>query len=187
MHTHEQVVRVARCSVPSERIGDPARADELFRMLVRNSGGHESRSIHVRCSTRRHAFGTPAWAGNGGIPGRGGSTSPQMSYRPDDVLGLRRERHAGKRTLVVGGGASAATTVVALAKLAAEVRTSVVGDARGGRGVAKAAGERSGARPRRTVRGRAPAARRWRPGCHVVPAAPRSRVSSTTPARTSTA
>jgi hypothetical protein len=50
-----------------------------------------------------------------------------MSYRCDDVAGLRRERHAGRRTLVIGGGATAATTVVALAALASDAEgTSAV-------------------------------------------------------------
>jgi len=43
-----------------------------------------------------------------------------MSYHVDDVLGARRARYAGRRTLVIGGGASAATSVAALAELAAQ-------------------------------------------------------------------
>src|SRR5262249_42564974 len=66
-------------------------------------------------------YGQPNWAGTGGIPARGETyLAPQMSYHPDDVLGLRRERHAGKTTLVIGGGASAATTVLELKQLAHE-------------------------------------------------------------------
>ena len=94
VHTHEQVVQVARRStLQSERIGDPARADEPFRMLVRNAGGHESLIHAFSLLDATGTFGTPAWAGTGGIPGRGEQyLAPQMSYRPDDVLGLRRER-----------------------------------------------------------------------------------------------
>jgi hypothetical protein len=36
------------------------------------------------------------------------------------VLGARRARYAGRRALVIGGGASAATSIVALAELAAQ-------------------------------------------------------------------
>jgi hypothetical protein len=65
------------------------------------------------------SYGSPNWAGSGGIPARGELyLAPQMSYRCDDVAGLKRERHAGRRTLVIGGGASAVTTVAALAALA---------------------------------------------------------------------
>ena len=122
VHAHQQVVKVTRRGVlPQERIGDPARAEAPFRLLVRDAGGRESVLHAYAVLDATGTFGQPAWAGTGGSPARGELyLAPQMSYRPDDVLGLRRERHAGKRTLVVGGGASAATTVVALAKLATE-------------------------------------------------------------------
>ena len=55
------------------------------------------------------------------IPARGETyLAPQMSYHPDDVLGVRRERYAGRTTLVIGGGASAVTTVTLLAQLASD-------------------------------------------------------------------
>ncbi|MFN8587319.1 MAG: flavoprotein [Candidatus Eisenbacteria bacterium] len=122
VHAHQQVVKIARRGLAShERIGDPARAEAPFRLLVRDAGGRESVLHAFAVLDATGTFGQPAWAGTGGMPARGELyLAPQMSYRPDDVLGLRRERHAGKRTLVVGGGASAATTVTALAKLALE-------------------------------------------------------------------
>jgi hypothetical protein len=43
-----------------------------------------------------------------------------MSYHLDDVLDRKRTRYAGKRTMVIGAGASAATTVTDLATLAAQ-------------------------------------------------------------------
>jgi len=74
----------------------------------RDLGGRES-FLHARAVLdATGTFGQPNWAGTGGIPARGETyLAPQMSYHPDDVLGLRRERHAGKTTLVIGGGASA--------------------------------------------------------------------------------
>jgi len=66
-------------------------------------------------------YGQPNWAGDGGIPARNELyLAPQLAYRLEDVLGTARGRYAGRRTLVVGAGASAATTVAALARLAAE-------------------------------------------------------------------
>lgn len=123
VHTHAQVVQVSRRALlRHERIGDPARAEEPFRLLVRDAGGRESVLHAFALLDASGTFGTSAWAGSGGVPARGELyLAPQMSYRPDDVTGLRRERHAGKRTMVVGAGASAATTVTALAQLAAEV------------------------------------------------------------------
>ena len=89
-------------------MGQPRRRDYPFRLLVRDPGGRES-LLHafavVDCSG---VYGQPNWAGDGGIPARGELyLAPQLSYHVDDVLDLRRLRYAGKRVIVVGGGASA--------------------------------------------------------------------------------
>ena len=123
VHTHSQVAHVSRHGV---RKNDGSKASERrahpFRLVVRDNGGRES-VLHARAVLDASGtFGQPNRAGTGGIPARGESyLAPQMSYHPDDVLGLRRERYAGRTTLVIGGGASAVTTVAALARLAAEV------------------------------------------------------------------
>ncbi len=122
VHTHSQVVHVSRHGVRKNDHSTAAqRHAHPFRMLVRDGGGRES-VLHARALLDASGtFGQPNRAGTGGIPGRGESyLAPQMSYHPDDVRGLRRERHAGRTTLVIGGGASAATTVIALAELARE-------------------------------------------------------------------
>lgn len=118
VHAHAQVVHVGRrATLP----GEDARADQPFRLLVRDAGGRENFLHAFAVLDASGTYGTPCWAGTGGIPARGELyLAPQMSYYPDDVRGLRRSRHAGRRTLVIGGGASAATTVCALAQLAAE-------------------------------------------------------------------
>jgi len=120
VHTHSQVVQVSRHGA---RKGDSReRASHPFRILVRDQGGREN-YLHAHAVVdATGVFSTPNWAGTGGIPARGETyLAPQMSYHPDDVLGLRRERHAGRTTLVIGGGSSAITTVAALAQLAAEL------------------------------------------------------------------
>jgi len=122
VHTHSHVVQVSRHGArKGDLLGDPRRADHPFRLLVRDQGGREN-FLHAHAVVDASGvLGTPNWAGTGGIPARGETyLAPQMSYQPDDVRGLRRERHAGKVTLVIGGGASAVTTVVALAALADE-------------------------------------------------------------------
>lgn len=122
VHTHSQVVHVARHGVRKNDGSKPAeRRAHPFRMIVRDNGGRES-VLHARfLIDASGTFGQPNRAGTGGIPARGETyLAPQMSYHPDDVRGLRRERHAGRTTLVIGGGASAVTTVAALAKLAEE-------------------------------------------------------------------
>jgi thioredoxin reductase len=138
LHHHAQVVHVSRRGIlKGEGVGEPAkRRQHPFRLLVRDSGGRESVLHAFAVVDASGVYGTPNWAGTGGIPARGESyLAPQMSYRCDDVAGLRRARHAGRRTLVIGGGATAATTVVALAALAAEAEGTTVAwvtrDARG--------------------------------------------------------
>lgn len=129
VHPHAQVVHVSRRgALKGEWIGDPARRERPFRLLARDAGGRESVLHAFAVVDASGTYGTPNWAGDGGIPARGEEfLAPQMSYHVDDVRGLRRPRHAGRRTMVIGAGASAATTVVALAELAAEAPgTSVV-------------------------------------------------------------
>jgi cation diffusion facilitator CzcD-associated flavoprotein CzcO len=122
VHAHSQVVHVSRRgALKGEWLGDPERRRYPFRLLVRDPGGRENVLHAFAVVDASGVYGSPNWAGTGGIPARSETyLAPQMSYRCDDVAGLRRERHAGRRTLLIGGGATAATTVVALAALAAQ-------------------------------------------------------------------
>jgi len=122
VHAHSHVVHISRHAArKNERAGGTPRTEHPFRLLVRDQGGRES-FLHAHAVLDASGtYGQPNWAGTGGIPARGETyLAPQMSYHPDDVLGLRRERYAGKTTLVIGGGASAVTTVLALDRLASE-------------------------------------------------------------------
>ncbi len=123
VHVLTQVAHVSRHSArKNERAGGTARNDKPFRLLVRDAGGRENFLHASAVIDATGTYGQPLWAGTGGIPARSESyLAPQMSYHPDDVLVLRRERYAAKTVLVIGGGASAATTVLALAQLANEV------------------------------------------------------------------
>ena len=128
IHTFAQVVEIGRQGmVKGDAPGDPRRAGRPFRLLIRDHGGRENfvHAFHVIDATG--VYGQPNWAGDGGIPARQELyLAPQMSYHLDDVLGLGRERYAGKTTLVVGAGASAATTVRDLATLAGEAAGTAV-------------------------------------------------------------
>ena len=62
---------------------------------------------------------TPNPIGAAGLPARGeASLSDRIHYGIPDVLGLHRRRYAGKTTLVVGAGHSAANTILPLVELA---------------------------------------------------------------------
>ncbi|HEY2954860.1 MAG TPA: flavoprotein [Candidatus Eisenbacteria bacterium] len=119
IHTHAKVVHASRRGALKGDMGAERRSGFPFRLLVRDQGGRES-FLHAHALIDASGvYARPNWAGDGGIPARGELyLAPQMSYHVDDVLGLRRERYAGRRTLVIGGGASAATSIAALAELA---------------------------------------------------------------------
>jgi len=129
VHAHAQVVHVGRRGVLPQAV--EGREAAPFRLVVRDAGGRESVLHAARLVDASGTYGCPNWAGTGGVPARGETyLAPQMGHHCDDVAGLRRDRHAGRRTLVIGGGASAATTVTALAALAAEVPGTTVAWAR---------------------------------------------------------
>lgn len=135
LHPHAQVVHIGRRGLlKTDSPADGGRRRHPFRVLVRDPGGRESFLHAFSAIDASGVFGQPNWAGDGGIPARSELyLAPQLSYHPDDVLGLARERYAGRRTLVIGAGASAATTVAALAQLATEAPgTAVVWAARRG-------------------------------------------------------
>src|SRR5262245_10536485 len=125
IHTHAQVVHLSRSGLLKRDMpgGRPeGRRERPFRLLVRDAGGRENFLHAFAVIDASGVYGQPNWAGDGGIPARNETyLAPQMSYHLDDVLDLRRERYAGRRTLVIGGGDSAATVVVDLARLAGEV------------------------------------------------------------------
>ena len=122
VHTHSQVVHVSRRGLlKGDSIGRTGRRALPFRLLVRDAGGRENFLHAFAAIDASGVYGQPNWAGDGGIPARSELyLAPQLSYHVDDVLGLRRDRYAGKRVMVIGAGASAATTVGDLARLAVD-------------------------------------------------------------------
>jgi N-acetylglutamate synthase-like GNAT family acetyltransferase/thioredoxin reductase len=89
------------------------------------------RALHagkvVEYSARAVIDSTGTWnqpnpLGAGGLAAQGEEQAAgRIFYGIPDVLGAHRARYAGKRTLVVGAGHSAANTLLALAQLALEV------------------------------------------------------------------
>jgi thioredoxin reductase len=72
-------------------------------------------------------WNTPNVLGASGIPAHGeAGTAEFVEHALPDVLGVDRERFAGKRVLVVGAGHSAANTLLSLAELATQVPGTTV-------------------------------------------------------------
>ncbi|MEZ6071779.1 MAG: NAD(P)-binding domain-containing protein [Pirellulales bacterium] len=130
-HVHEntEVVAVGRSSsLKHELVGQESRGDDDFRILVRNAAGQERVDTADVVIDASGTYGHHNWLGQGGIAAVGETAAcDAIAYELPDVLGDDRRHYAGRRVLVVGGGYSAATTIVSLAQLARdEPGTSVV-------------------------------------------------------------
>lgn len=121
IHENREVVAIGRAEAwKRDLIGSPARAASPFRLLLRSNSGEQTHEAEVvlDCSG---TYPRHAWMGAGGIPCIGEATAlAEGHYRLPDVRGRDRQEYAGRRTLVVGSGYSAATAVVALAALATQ-------------------------------------------------------------------
>jgi hypothetical protein len=104
-----------------DAIGEPARAQSPFRILVADSTGRERidhADVILDCTG---TYGNHRWAGRGGIPAPGEQALPsRIWYTIPDVLGRDRERFADRHTLVLGCGYSAATVLNAIDQLRTE-------------------------------------------------------------------
>jgi hypothetical protein len=122
IHTGRTVVSVGRQDLLKvEMPGDLEREESDFRLLTRDRSGREFVSHADIVIDATGVFGNPNWMGPGGTPAVGEDAARErIDYGLPDVLGTQRERYAGRHTLVVGSGYSAATTVVALSELAGD-------------------------------------------------------------------
>lgn len=120
VRTETQVLHVGRRGwLKPEGPGDPQRAKQPFRLLVREAKGRERADEADLVLDCTGTYGQHRWLGEGGIPAPGElHAEPHIAYGLDDVLGDRRGHYAGKNVLVLGAGYSAATTVCNLATLA---------------------------------------------------------------------
>ena len=115
--TKHRVKAIARDgSCKRDHIAEPTRADTRFRLLIETSEGeqHDFADLIFDCTG---VFSQPNPLGDGGIPALGEAAMRHtIRYGIGDTADL--SAHAGKRTLVVGGGHSASSVIVALSKLA---------------------------------------------------------------------
>lgn len=120
VHTQTAVISVTRTEFhKTDCPGDERRRDSSFRLLLEHADGSEAEASADIVIDTGGVFGNPGSMGQGGAPARGErGLRSEIEYGVPDVLGRDRDRYAGRHTLVVGGGHSAATTIVALAELA---------------------------------------------------------------------
>ncbi|MEV2242238.1 FAD-dependent oxidoreductase [Micromonospora sp. NPDC049891] len=100
-----------------DRLRTASREQAPF--LVRLTTGEEilARAVIDASGT----WGTPNVLGASGLPARGErDAAAYLEHALPDVLGADRDRFAGRHTLVVGAGHSAANTLLSLADLAAQ-------------------------------------------------------------------
>ncbi|MGN9907799.1 FAD-dependent oxidoreductase [Phytohabitans sp. LJ34] len=110
-----RVIAVTRQGV--DRLRTAGRADAP--LVVRLAGGEVllARAVIDASGT----WDTPNVLGASGIPARGETEAARfIETALPDVLGADRDRFAGRHTLVVGAGHSAANTLLALADLASQ-------------------------------------------------------------------
>ena len=115
--TGVDVLAIGRDGILKSDLQDLDRSEYTFRLLVREGGEEKVVDADVVIDTSG-VYDTPNYLGHGGIPAVGElACRGLIDYQIPDVLGADRERFANKNTLLVGGGYSAATTLVALHQL----------------------------------------------------------------------
>ncbi|MGY4827096.1 arsenic resistance N-acetyltransferase ArsN2 [Sphaerotilaceae bacterium SBD11-9] len=118
LHTGTRVVSVSREGF--DKVKTLGREKSAFVIgAIRNGLPVQFKAHAVIDATG--TWGTPNPVGANGLPALGErEAADRIFYGIPDVLGAHRARYAGKRTLVVGAGHSAANALLALAALARE-------------------------------------------------------------------
>ncbi|MGA5215221.1 NAD(P)-binding domain-containing protein [Streptomyces cinereoruber] len=103
-----------------DRIVDADRETQPFVVHVTYTGGREERLFARAVIDASGTWATPSPAGASGLPALGEkSVADRVTYRVPDLKNPAvRARYAGKRTAVIGSGASAFTALASLAELA---------------------------------------------------------------------
>ncbi|MDX3569378.1 NAD(P)-binding domain-containing protein [Streptomyces sp. ID05-47C] len=114
------VTGVARAG--RDRIVDAGRDEQPFTVHIQTADGREERIIARAVIDASGTWSTPSPLGANGLPALGEkAAAARISYSVPDLKDPAvRARYAGKRTAVVGSGASAFTALAYLADLAKE-------------------------------------------------------------------
>ena len=103
-----------------DRIVDADRERQPFVVHVEYADGREERILARAVIDASGTWATPSPAGGSGLPALGEkAAADRITYRVPDLKDPTvRARHAGRRTAVIGSGASAFTALAYLAELA---------------------------------------------------------------------
>lgn len=128
IHQQTKVVSVGRDEVlKGELAGDDRRGNTSFRLLLHPQDGPERIATADIVIDSTGTYPNHHWLGKGGIPAVGEvAVEDRIEYCLPDILGSDRRLYAGKHTLLIGAGYSAATCVVSLAELARSVTDTQV-------------------------------------------------------------
>ncbi|RDD85907.1 FAD-dependent oxidoreductase [Streptomyces parvulus] len=102
-----------------DRVVDADREAQPYVVQVKHSDGREERITASAVIDASGTWSLPSPAGSSGLPALGEHVaSDHVSYRVPDLTDPEvRARYAGKRTAVIGSGASAFTALASLAEL----------------------------------------------------------------------
>ncbi|MFJ6408009.1 NAD(P)-binding domain-containing protein [Streptomyces hydrogenans] len=120
VRTGARVTGVSRAG--RDRIVDADRSSQPFAVHVAHADGREERILARAVIDASGTWTLPSPAGADGLPALGErAAADRISYRvPDLADPAVRARYAGRRTAVIGSGASAFTALASLAALARE-------------------------------------------------------------------
>lgn len=125
LRLNTRVQKIGKGEIHKDELpGHEDRGDWPFRLLVRGPDAVERLDeADVVIDATGVFVSQPKWCGYGGIPAAseiGLRERGAIEHRLPEILGKDRSRYAGKHTLLIGAGYSAATNAVALAQLLRE-------------------------------------------------------------------
>lgn len=115
IETNARVVAVSRWG--ADKVVSKGRGQKPFMLVVETRGGRR-RDAALAVIDASGTWQTPNPLGAGGVPAEGEvENNDRIAYGIPDVLGRDRHLYAGRTTMVVGAGHSAANALLELARL----------------------------------------------------------------------